>query len=280
MTVKQALNWGAQQLKHIPYSISESELILAHILHTNKEQLLTNENRTVKLTQYNKFKKNIQSRKKLIPMAYILGYKYFYNLKFQVTKDVLIPRPDTENLIDEAIKTIKQNTDIKNIVDIGTGSGCIAITLAKYFPNRQIIATDISPKALSIAKKNAKLCQVNNILFKKGDSLNPFIKNSLLKNSLIISNPPYLLPRDIKHEIKFEPKAALIGGKNGLDWYKNFTQLIGKVAQDNLPKVIILEIHSPLLTKIIKIIKPTLGRYKLSIHKDLSRLPRYIKLTL
>lgn len=155
------------------------------------------------------------------PLQHILGYTEFYGFRFQVTPDVLIPRPETEYLIE----TIEQN--IRNphrILDIGTGSGAIAITLKKLFPQAELVAVDISPQALKIAKENAHINNVD-INFKEVD----IYSNDLGNFDLIVSNPPYIseeeyshLPREVQH---FEPKLALVGPESGLFFYHKILKL-------------------------------------------------------
>ena len=181
-----------------------------------------------------------EQRKTGMPLAYILGEADFYGRTFSVTQDVLIPRPDTEILIETALGYIKTNFSYtKNIViaDICTGSGCVAITIALEVPDAHIIATDISPAALAIAKQNAEKHNVlDRIEFLQGDMLEP-IKNKTI--DLIVSNPPYIATESLQHTgntpdtrgLLFEPKLALDGGPDGL-------QFVNIIKESGIPAII------------------------------------------
>jgi release factor glutamine methyltransferase len=173
----------------------------AELFINNHYKLNTNEKKTLK--------RLTQQRKKGVPFAYLTGQKGFYHLNFKVTSDTLIPRPETELLI-EIAHHLKLSANPK-VLDLGTGSGIIAITLADKNPNWLISAVDNSKPALEIAKQNTTQ-QIN---FKQGYWFEPFNKE---KFDLIISNPPYLEADDVHlKELKFEPKSALVSGKDGLE---------------------------------------------------------------
>lgn len=164
--------------------------------------------------QLNKFNKYLAQRKEGIPIAYILGYKEFWSMSFKVTPDVLIPRPETELLVEQAISAcshLKQPT----ILELGTGSGAIAIALGKELPDAKITATDISDSALNIARENAHNNQIKNIEFTHSD----WFSNVRRRFDIIVSNPPYIDLGDphLNHEIRFEPMLALVSGIDGLD---------------------------------------------------------------
>lgn len=163
------------------------------------------------------------------PLQYILGYTEFYGYKFKVTPDVLIPRPETEYLIEAIEKRIKNN---QRIIDIGTGSGAIAITLKKLFPQAEVVAVDISPHALKIAKENALLNEVD-VKFVEAN----IYSDELGKFDLIVSNPPYvteeeysILPEEVKN---FEPKLALVGEETGLFFYRKIIELSTRILSPN-----------------------------------------------
>jgi|SRR3989344_423934 len=174
------------------------------------------------------------------PEQYIQGWVEFYKLKFKVTEDVLIPRPETELLVDAVLDFIKNNSSA-TILDIGTGAGNISISVAKNAPNVKIIATDISQKALEVAKQNARLHGVEDkIEFVVSDLLNAPLKNP----DVIVTNLPYIPSARIPYldsSVKdFEPKVALDGGFDGFELYR---KLFEQINQKNLkPKLIIGEI--------------------------------------
>lgn len=213
------------------------ERLLCFLLKTNNVGLFINKNTEVK---WNIVKMYIQLLSKVLnecyPLQYITKEQSFYNNKFYVNKNVLIPRIETERIIDIVVSDILwDKIDCKNnvnILDVGTGSGCIAISLDKNLQSKnikyKIIATDISQKALYIAKKNAKVHNCKNIFFKRSDLLNYILSNRVYKKEIydiIIANLPYV--KKINKQIKHEPSIALIGGgKYGLNIINVFlTQL-------------------------------------------------------
>ncbi len=172
-----------------------------------------------------------KKRQKGIPIQYILKNWEFYGVPIKLTKGVLIPRQDTEKLVDVALKIIKKN-DI--ILELGTGSGCISAAIAKNIKNVKIFAVEKYFKAYSCAKRNLKNFK-NTVSLIKGDILNEKFASKFENINLIISNPPYLTKKDIENmqlELKFEPKQALYGGVDGLDYYRK----IAKIYKNSLKK--------------------------------------------
>ena len=205
------------ELKNIKSFKLDSELLLAKTLSVTREEILLNLNRKINQLDLNNFNYYINLRKNNIPVAYIINFKSFWKYKFFVNKNVLIPRPETELMIEKVLETLSVSSN-KKILDIGTGSGCIAISLTKERPDCRIIAIDKSKKAIKVAKKNAEMHQVG----KKVKFINIDVdKYSCNKYDLIISNPPYIknsellsLDKDVKLN---EPKLALSGGYSGLE---------------------------------------------------------------
>ena len=222
MTIKELLNQGIIMLKNedIDGPKNKARAILQHTLKKPREYLIIYDNKEVTGAQRDEYVRNI---KRLIagePLQYITGVQEFMKMNFVVTKDVLIPQPDTEILVEEAIK-IANKLQNPLILDLCTGSGAIAVSLAKNVPNAKIVATDISKKSLEIAKYNAKLNGVlNNIDFTQS---NLFDKLKNIKFDIIVSNPPYIATSEIKtlpKDVRQEPIIALDGGKDGLDFYR------------------------------------------------------------
>jgi release factor glutamine methyltransferase len=201
----------------------EAELVISHCLVTDRATLYR-DNPRIPEDLISKIDGFLKKRAKREPLQYILGYTEFYGLKINVGSGVLIPRPETELLVEEAKKIIsKFEIRISNFkfLDLCTGSGCLAITLAREFPEAQVYGTDTSEVAIRYAKENAELNQIKNVTFKKGSLFEP-VKD--FKFDLIVSNPPYIRRNDIESlqpEIKdWEPVEALDGGENGLDYYR------------------------------------------------------------
>lgn len=222
MTIKELLNQAVIMLKNenIDAPKNKARMLLQATLKKSREYLMIYDNKEVENIDRDRYIKNV---KRLIlgePLQYITGIQEFMKLNFLVTKDVLIPRPDTEILVEEVIRKA-ENISNPVILDLCTGSGAIAVSLAKYIKNVHICAIDISSKALEIAKKNAELNGVkNNIEFIES---NLFDKIKEKKFDIIVSNPPYIETETIKtlsKDVQSEPKIALDGGKDGLDFYR------------------------------------------------------------
>ena len=190
MNYQQILDNAAYQLNlhNIKSPKLDSELILAKILGSNRESILLDLNKKIEQKLIKKFNYYLNLRKKNIPIAQILNYKFFWKYKFFVDKNVLIPRPETELIIEKVLEILPLSSK-RNVLDIGTGSGCIAISLTKERPNCRITAIDKSKKAIKVAKKNAEMHQVK----KKIKFLNIDVdKYFSSKYDLIVSNPPYI----------------------------------------------------------------------------------------
>ncbi|HPL95333.1 MAG TPA: peptide chain release factor N(5)-glutamine methyltransferase [bacterium] len=272
------------------FSLKERGSIDRAFLYAHPEKKITN-------NQELKYKKMIRQRVKGEPVAYILGYKEFYGLKFLVNKEVLVPRPETELMVDNVVSEC-QSVKVSEcqdclIIDVGVGSGCIPITLIKRFKiynlRFKILAIDISDKTLAVAKNNAKLHNVDKkIKFIKSDLLENISKSLFLNHKSIIltANLPYLSESIYKknyQNLKFEPSRALLAGKDGLKYYrrllKQIKELISK-KQDTISKfksvVIFLEIGPEQKLGISKLIKKYLPLAKIEFKKDLSGQNRLI----
>ncbi len=193
----------------------DAEILLSKVLKRNVKDMVFNDSIKVNEKQLKSYKDLIRRRKFGEPVAYILNKKEFWKYNFYVDRNVLIPRPDTETIIEETLKIITKDQK-KSVLDIGTGSGCIIITLAKERPNLYGSAIDISKKALKVAKVNAKIHQLTNRINFYNSSVDNFFKG---KYDLIISNPPYISNVKIKYLDKdifcYEPLVSLNGGPNG-----------------------------------------------------------------
>ena len=216
-TINNILQLGSKILKN--HSIKtyqiDTELLLSKTLKKSREYILTNDNKTLNYRETKNFLKFLNRRKNNEPIAYIMNEKYFWKKKFFVDNNVLIPRPDSETVVEKVLSYYKHKKKI-SILDIGTGSGCLIISILgerKYFKGTAI---DISKKAINIAKYNAKMHQLSNRIKFYKSSVDNFFKG---KYDLIISNPPYInkfylkyLEKDV---IGFEPNIALEGGIDG-----------------------------------------------------------------
>ena len=223
-------------LKTFPINKTEAEIILADLLSKDRSFLHAYPEFKLTRPQEHRYIELLKRRESNEPLAYILGYKEFYGLRFFVDKRVLIPRPETEDLVDQVLKFVEDNypgMQIK-IADVGTGSGCIAVTLAVCLPEAKIFATDINQDALGLAKKNAKYHQVEDkIIFLEGDLLSPLSESV----DIIVANLPYIKSAGIKkldpQISKWEPKIALDGGSDGLKLYRFLFKQAEKVLKLN-----------------------------------------------
>ncbi len=291
------------------YSSIEIELLLSHILGRPKEFLYMNGEFKLTRIQTNRLTRMANRRLKGEPVAYILGYKDFYGLRFKVDRNVLIPRPETEELINLTISNFAKRSEksvnhaaMKNrslagardgvkILDIGTGSGCIAIAVAKLVTSDglRVTASDISSAALKVAKKNAKL-----ILGKKSNSRYyrtflpiKFVRSDLLANikdnfDIIIANLPYgwygVKNRfsSVKEGLKFEPVISLYTKEKGLMQIRRL--LLQIAALKNKPKLVYLEFDPRQKSDLYKLIKKHLPKSKTQFHRDFNSLWRYVEI--
>lgn len=227
MTIKDIIIKYSQELEEISATPRlDVETLLQKVLGVDRLYILLNLERALSQEEEKEFNKLINQRLDNRPIAYIVGNREFMGLDFFVEEGVLIPRPDTEVLVEEVIKLAKEN-DAKNILDIGTGSGAITVSLAKYLENIKVTSVDISETALKIGQKNAIDNEVSDkITFVKSDLFENIDKEK--KFDIIVSNPPYIKREVIdtldKQVKDYEPYGALEGGIDGLDFYRAITK--------------------------------------------------------
>ncbi|MEW6086748.1 MAG: peptide chain release factor N(5)-glutamine methyltransferase [bacterium] len=225
--LKEELKKGAEYLLHagIKHYQLESEILLSHILEVSREKLHIRDEADILDEKYAKWMSVLAERKKLRPIAYLLGKKEFMSMDFFVDENVLIPRPETEFLVEKVQELARDKRNFPWwIIDLGAGSGNIAVSLLKHLNEGLVFATDISGDALKVAKKNAEKHNVENrIVFFEGCWFLPFEgKNLEGKMDFIVSNPPYLTRVEmdsITPDVGYEPKKALYGGEDGLRFY-------------------------------------------------------------
>lgn len=215
-TIKNLLANAANTLaSHSDSPLLDAEVLLGFVLAKPRTYLRAWCDNTLTDQQQAAFAALIKQREQGIPIAYLTGMREFWSRDFIVTSDVLIPRPDTELLIELSLALIPKNQPVK-LIDLGTGSGIIAVTLAAERPNAQVMAVDASLAALNVARRNAEQYQLSNIEFYQS---NWFANVPNEQFDLVISNPPYIDPDD-EHlqqgDVRFEPKSALIADNNGL----------------------------------------------------------------
>lgn len=285
-SIKSLLQWAFLQLKSASKSpFLDAEVLLANVIKKEKEFLYSRPEKKLTASQIKKFRLMISRRKQYEPIAYIIGYKYFYGLKFKVNAHTLIPRPETELLVDEVLNSSPFIKGGKGdfLIDIGAGSGCIPIAVAKNIKKSvKIFATDISMQALNVAKKNSRINKVEKkIKFFKGNLFMPFIKmlrNTPHQHIIITANLPYLpspvYNRAIPDVKLYEPKSALNGGKDGLKYYRALFKQIKKIQTRLCNFYIICEIDPSQKNSITVFAKKHFPDSKIKIKKDLSGLDR------
>ncbi len=277
MTVREILNEATRELETAGMETArlDAEVLLAFCLNCDRLEFLKNPDMQISKSQLAVFNKLVSRRLKWEPVAYITGRKEFWSFTLEVNKGVLIPRPDTEIILEEAL-AVGKNIIAPRIADIGTGSGAIALALAKELPEPKITATDISPAALKVAKKNARNLKLGkNIEFLKGDLFAP-VKGLF---DIIVSNPPYIsaakyeeLPRGVKD---FEPKIALLAGQTGVEFYEKLIyQSKNHLKKDGW---LLMEIGAPQAEKIRDIMQECAFFEDIDVRRDYAGHDRVIK---
>lgn len=226
-TINSLLTWTVNYFKSKGISSArlDAEVLLAHVLGQKRIYLYVHFDEPMEKNELAKFREYVAKRAKHIPVAQIIGQREFMGLDFKVTKDTLIPRPDTEILVENVITKVKEEFKDRNsydIVDIGTGSGAIILSLLNFLEKANGFTVDISPKAIEVAKENAQNLQVSDrCTFFVGDLFTPFVNKTF---DVIVSNPPYIPKEDIEGleiDVKdYEPLSALTDNGDGLSFYK------------------------------------------------------------
>lgn len=278
MTIREIFNTYMEELSHISDTPKlDIEILLSKALgdvdrlyiHLNLHKELTKE-------QLDSFNKMIQDRLKGRPIAYIVNNREFMGLDFYVEEGVLIPRPDTEPLVEEVIELVKGKENLK-IVDIGTGSGAITVSLAKYIKDCQVYSLDISDKALSIGLKNAISNEVEDKINFIKSNIFSGIEDKGLKLDVIVSNPPYIRRADIETlhtQVKdYEPYIALEGGEDGLNFYRDITRESVKYLKDK--GILAFEVGHDQAEDVSEILKHN-GYTNIYTKKDLQGIDRVV----
>ena len=278
MTIRELFNTYMEELSHISDTPKlDIEILLSKALgdvdrlyiHLNLHKELTKE-------QLDSFNKMIQDRLKGRPIAYIVNNREFMGLDFYVEEGVLIPRPDTEPLVEEVIELVKGKENLK-IVDIGTGSGAITVSLAKYIKDCQVYSLDISDKALSIGLKNAISNEVEDKINFIKSNIFSGIEDKGLELDVIVSNPPYIRRADINTlhtQVKdYEPYIALEGGEDGLDFYRDITRESVKYLKDK--GILAFEVGHDQAEDVSEILKHN-GYTNIYTKKDLQGIDRVV----
>ena len=255
---------------NITQAKTDAEVLLCDVLNITRNKLVTLRQEFLNKEQYTKYQQYINRRITREPVSYILGKTEFVGLPFKIDNNVLIPRQETELIVEQANEFIKKN-NMSTVLDLCTGSGCIAVSVAKYNPNISVTAVDISGKALSVAKENSTINNVNNqINFIESDMFSNIIDKNF---DIIISNPPYVTAdeyKNLEEEIFFEPKTAFLADTDGLEFYR----IIAKKAKYFLNKkgMLLLELNANISSKIADLFRDFIFIKIIKDYSDLDRI--------
>ncbi len=256
----------------------QAELLLAHTLGISRTMVLARLNEVISPELAARYAANVARRAQHEPLAYILGHQEFYGLDFMVDRRVLIPRHESELLVQLALERVHNITHaVPVIVDVGTGSGALGLTLAHHLPNGQVLATDISPDALAVAQMNAAhLNLAGQVRFVQGDLLEPVTE----RFDILVANLPYIpavrydeLPIEVR---RYEPRIALEGGEDGL---RVVRRLLAELeAHAGQGAVALLEISEEQGAEAVRLARSALPRASVRLHQDLEGLDRAIEI--
>ena len=276
-TIRAALNAAREQIRAISESPGlDAQLLLMAVLQVERAWLLAHDAEPLTDAQYHRYTDWVRRRSAGEPVAYILGTRGFYDRDLLVSPSVLIPRPETELLLEAALDHATQ-CEKPMVADIGTGSGALAVTFAANCPAAKVYATDISPDALAIAQQNATRQRVN-VTFFEGDLLNPLIENAITVD-ILMANLPYIASDDLPQLAvsRYEPLLALDGGPDGLDLVRRLIADLRQVARPDA--LVLLEIgagQGPVALEIVQRIQPQHAE----IIPDYAEHDRIVKLVL
>lgn len=286
-TIGRLLAWtrGFLESRGVEDARLSAEILLAHALGCQRIQLYARFEESPNDEKRTAFRELVKAAADHTPIAYLVGHKEFYSLDFLVTPDVLIPRPETELLVERAIDWCRAHpAERHDILDIGTGSGCIAISVARRIKTAHVVATDISDAALAVAQKNAaKHGLADRIRLVKADLLD-LPADAIPKGGcdIIISNPPYVaetdresLPENVR---RHEPALALFAGQDGLSLYRRIAAGIGRVLRPG--GILLLEVGHNQADSVVDIFAKESGMTLLGLHRDLAAIDRTLELTL
>lgn len=252
----------------------DAQIILENIINKDRSFLLAHGETPLSEDEATQFTELVRLRAMGEPIAYIVGKRAFYDREIAVTRGVLIPRPETEHLLEEALAFVAQKPDAQ-VVDVGTGSGALAVTLAANAPQAHVYATDISPMALVMTRYNAFLNKVNLTSY-EGHLLDPLIERQI-RVDVLMANLPYIATEDLADlEVsRHEPRTALDGGPDGLDLVRELLEQAPQVCQPGA--LILLEIGADQGPAALALVQATFPDAEAEILKDYAQLDRIIK---
>ena len=277
-TISSARRSAIERLRAVSDSPAlDADMLLTKILNADRAYLLAHGEQTLTGEQQARFSAWVERAAEGEPIAYILGRRGFYDLEFSVTPDVLIPRPETELLLEQALNWAKPRQPI-TAMDPGTGSGALAVTFAKHVPQAQVYATDISPAALNVAKNNAEVNSAS-VIFFQGDLLAPLIERGV-RADLVMANLPYIPAAEVPELAvsRYEPRLALDGGADGLDLIRRLLRQIPQVC--NPAALILLEIAAGQGDAALFAVQRALSPRRAEVLHDYADLERIVRVEL
>ncbi|GAW93816.1 peptide chain release factor N(5)-glutamine methyltransferase [Calderihabitans maritimus] len=285
VTARKAIKEAKDRLERagIETALSEAQQLLGYVLGCSRTALLIRVDQILTAGDYEKYMSLVKKRAERYPLQYLTGHQEFMAMDFLVNPNVLIPRPDTEVVVETALELIKKY-NYRSVVDVGTGSGAIAISLARLATGIQVYAVDFSQEALKLARENAlRLGVAKQVKFIQGDLLGPFFlqekekKHRIRQFDLVVSNPPYIPSAQIENlqpEVRYEPRAALDGGPDGLEVYR---RLIPQAADVLRPEGhLVLEIGCDQAEQVVSLIRTNGCFEHIQVGKDYARRDRVV----
>ncbi|MGH2498778.1 MAG: peptide chain release factor N(5)-glutamine methyltransferase [Candidatus Limnocylindria bacterium] len=277
-TRREARRDAARRLRDAgdPTSLLDADLLLAHVLGVAREALYAHDHEPLGGSERETFEALLERRAGGEPVAYLRGHKEFYGLRFAVDPRVLIPRPETETLVDAALGHVRR-TGARTAVDVGTGSGAVAIALAVHEPDLRVVAVDVSPDALEVARANAATHGVaGRVDFRRSDLLESVTE----RVELVVANLPYLPERSVdewvgeRTSLRFEPRAAVLAGTDGLDLIRRCVPQVPRVLAPG--GAAFFECDPPQVAEVAALIERALGG-PARIHRDLAGAERVVE---
>ena len=275
--------------------MKEHELILTSLLNCDRTRLYV-EAEALNPIQKNQYDEILKKRSAGEPLQYLIGWTEFFGLKFAVNPSVLIPRPETEILVEKTLARVKEKFQDKaiKILDLGTGSGNVAVTLAHHLPQADIVSVDVSGEAIEVAQKNARLNGVaDRIRFICAD-MEKFLKQTDSQFDVIVSNPPYIPTENLSmlpNDVQREPRLALDGGPDGLEFYRiifkqGLAQLVRGFSKNNLGNIVLAvdgfcmcEIGDAQDNKLIQVLTEYNPKFDITFHDDYTQRRRVAEIT-
>ena len=270
MTIEQFIKQAQFALAASPSPRLDTEVLVMHVTGLTRAQLITRAEQVLSADQEQNLNSLLARRAQGEPIAYLTGQREFWSMALRVTPDVLIPRPETELLVEQALARIPQDTEW-TIADLGTGSGAIALAIAKERPRCHVVATDTSERALAVARANAMRLGIRNIEFRQGEWFAPLGGRQF---DIIVSNPPYVAANDPhlgEGDVRFEPRAALVSGRDGLDAIRTIATSAGAHLK---PGGWLLLEHGYDQSGVIAQLLKSAGYGQTALYRDLAGQPR------